>query len=226
MAKLVLSLDGEVIRHCFLDKERVTIGRDAQADLVVEAPEVSKAHAEVLTVVNDHILQDLGSTNGTSVNGRRIARHILRNGDVIELGAYRVKYLSTKRAGAEFDRTLIMPAAELAGLGSPAAQAAGAAKTAPAARTPRANFPRALLKGIAGEYGGRQVELDRVLLPLGRHGAELAVINRRPHGFFLTHVEGAKRPLLNGEAIGAQPRLLCSGDTIEVGAEKVLFESL
>jgi len=86
MAKLILSLDGSVIREVPLDKERVTIGRKPQNDIQIENLAVSSEHACIVTILNDSFLEDLGSTNGTLVNGNPIKKHILQNNDVVEVG--------------------------------------------------------------------------------------------------------------------------------------------
>ena len=93
MAKLILSLEGSVIREVTLDKERVTIGRKPQNDVQIENLAVSGEHACIVTILNDSFLEDLGSTNGTLVNGNPIKKHILQNNDVIEIGKYKLKYI-------------------------------------------------------------------------------------------------------------------------------------
>ncbi len=94
MAKVILSLEGSVIREVSLDKERVTIGRKPQNDIQTENLAVSSEHARIVTILNDSFLEDLGSTNGTLVNGNPIKKHILQNNDVIEIGKYMLKFTS------------------------------------------------------------------------------------------------------------------------------------
>ena len=87
MAKLILSLEGSVIREVPLDKERVTIGRKPQNDVQIENLAVSGEHACIVTILNDSFLEDLGSTNGTLVNGVRIERpERVRSGDELAIG--------------------------------------------------------------------------------------------------------------------------------------------
>src|SRR5574342_100283 len=93
MSKLIISLEGSVIREVPLDKDRGTIGRKATNDIQIENLAVSGEHACIVTILNDSFLEDLGSTNGTLVNGNPIKKHILQNNDVIEIGKYKMKYV-------------------------------------------------------------------------------------------------------------------------------------
>jgi pSer/pThr/pTyr-binding forkhead associated (FHA) protein len=89
MAKLIMSLDNAVIREVPLDKERVTIGRKPHNDIQIDNLAVSGEHALIVTILNDSFLEDLGSTNGTLVNGNPVKKHILQSNDVIEIGKYK-----------------------------------------------------------------------------------------------------------------------------------------
>src|SRR6266446_2957559 len=107
MAKLVLSSDGTILQQCFIEKDRTTIGRGPASDLVIDDPAVSRAHAAVITVGNDQTVEDLGAANGISVNGKRITRHLLEHGDLIEIGTFQIRYLnSSATPGTDFDRTM------------------------------------------------------------------------------------------------------------------------
>src|SRR5512132_4635601 len=89
MAKLVLYLpDGSL-----LDKERLTLGRRPDNDVCLPYPAVSGEHAAVVTILADSFLEDLGSTNGTLVNGKPIAKHFLRDHDQIDIGKQKLVYL-------------------------------------------------------------------------------------------------------------------------------------
>jgi predicted component of type VI protein secretion system len=109
MAKLVLSSGGSVLYQCFLDKDRVGIGREPHNQVVIDDAAVNGEHAAIFQVANDHILEDLHSTSGTFVNGVRVLRHILQHGDVIEFGALYLRYLNP-RATSEIDleRTMLV----------------------------------------------------------------------------------------------------------------------
>jgi pSer/pThr/pTyr-binding forkhead associated (FHA) protein len=94
MAKIVLSMNNAVIREVTLSKERVTIGRRPQNDIVIESAAVSAEHAMIVTRNNDSFLEDLNSINGTQINGQPVKKHFLQHGDVIELAEYKVRYVA------------------------------------------------------------------------------------------------------------------------------------
>jgi hypothetical protein len=255
MAKLILSLEGSVIREIPLDKERITIGRRPQNDIQIENLAVSGEHACIVTILNDSFLEDLGSTNGTLVNGNSIKKHILQNSDVIEIGKYKMKYVVEVAAAGhgtqdDLERTMVMksqpgkpaaprPAAPPASppatasrpatgpLTTPPTPQPAAAPAAPAAAAPRPaaadTQPLAALQLLTGPNAGKEIELVKNLTTLGKPGLQVAVITRRPQGYFITHVEGASFPVLNGKAIDAQARQLNDHDVIELAGVKMEF---
>jgi predicted component of type VI protein secretion system len=257
MAKLILSLEGSVIREIPLDKERITIGRKAQNDIQIENLAVSGEHACIVTILNDSFLEDLGSTNGTVVNGNQIKKHILQNNDVIEIGKYKMKYVmeaaaavAAPAAAEDFEKTMVMRSPpKPAAAPKPAAPAAPAAAPRPAApppppppmmpaaaapASPRPSAPAAAprpaepqplaaLQLLTGPNAGREIELTKNLTTLGKPGVQVAVITRRPQGYFITHVEGANFPVLNGKQLDAQARQLNDHDVIELAGVKMEF---
>lgn len=94
MAKIILMLDGKVLRELVLSKQRLTIGRGPRNSLVIDSLAVSAEHAVIATMGNDVVLEDLNSTNGTQVNGQPVKMHFLQDGDVIELAQYRIRYVA------------------------------------------------------------------------------------------------------------------------------------
>jgi pSer/pThr/pTyr-binding forkhead associated (FHA) protein len=225
MAKLVLSRGGAVLHQCFLDKDRVSVGRDAHNHVVVDDPSVGGEHAEIMPFGNDHILQDLRSAGGTYVNGKLVDRHILQHGEVIELGSFYLRYLNPRVSSAiDLERTMLIAGLQGAGdAASNGSRAPGAEPRALAARSSKIRFPTGRIKGVEGTDAGRVVELDRVVTLLGDRRDRLAVLTRRPQGYFITHVVGRRHPRVNGQSIGKDARLLQRGDVIEVADEKVEF---
>ena len=257
MAKLILSMDGLVLKEIQLSKERTTIGRKPHNDIQIDNLAVSGEHAVIVTILADSFLEDLGSTNGTFVNGKTVKKHFLQNNDVIELGKYKLKYISEALPGAakaaDFEKTMVLrpgamrkppepqpPAAagaahahaEPAPAGAAPkshgdtqvgmAPAAGATPAAPPA-APAALVRHAMLQLLSGANAGKELELTKPLTTLGKPGVQVAVITRRPQGFFITHVEGANKPTVNGKPIEAQAHALNDHDIIELAGVKVEF---
>src|SRR3954453_21517473 len=131
MAKLILSMDGLVLKEIPLTKERTTIGRKPHNDIQIDNLAVSGEHAVIVTILNDSFLEDLGSTNGTVVNGNPIKKHFLQNNDVIELGKYKLKFIgeAAPAAGAEkadFEKNMVLPPSAMKAAAAAAAGGGGA----------------------------------------------------------------------------------------------------
>src|SRR5512142_403094 len=111
MAKLILSVDGQVLKEYTLSKERTLIGRKPHNDIQIDNLAVSGEHAAIITILNDSFIEDLGSTNGTMVNGKPIKKHFLQNNDVVEIGKHKLKYFNdapTAATAADFEKTMII----------------------------------------------------------------------------------------------------------------------
>ncbi len=245
MAKMILSMDGLVLKEIPLTKERMTIGRKAHNDIQIDNLAISGEHAAVVTILNDSFLEDLNSTNGTLVNGQPIKKHFLKNNDVVELGKYKLKYIAEQAApvadAGDFEKTMVLrpnmvrpaPAPEAAPAATPAApaaktfgdtQAGVAAQAAPAAAAESGAAPlAAAIQILNGANAGRELELTKTLTTLGKPGVQVAVIAKRPHGFFVTHVEGAQFPIVNGRTLDAQAHQLNDHDVVEIAGIKMEF---
>jgi hypothetical protein len=316
-AKLILSMDGLVLKEIPLSKERTTIGRKPHNDIQIDNLAISGEHAVIVTILNDSFLEDLNSTNGTYVNGQPIKKHFLQNSDVIELGKYRLKYVAEQTqvgaGAADYEKTMVLrpgamhrpggeappppapppraftdtqagmrpaatqpprsplapgqpgtaapPGAGMAagsagtgtapprsmpgapGTGSMPLESAmggrgtasvppgvplGGAQRAPAA--PAAGAGATLRPGsvgviqlLTGANAGKELELTKTLTTVGKPTVQVAVITRRPQGYFITHVEGASFPIVNGKTLDAQAHPLGDHDVIELAGVKMEF---
>ena len=235
MAKLILSMDGLVLKEIPLTKERMNIGRRASNDIQIDNLAISGEHAAVVTILNDSFLEDLNSTNGTLVNGQPVKKHFLKNGDVVELGKYKLKYVAEPaqvQDAADYEKTMVLrPDALRQATANPMAEVSssdGASSLTPAAAQPEAApmRPAAVLGAIqvlSGANAGRELELTKTLTTLGKPGVQVAVIAKRPLGYFITHVEGAQFPLINGRSIDAQAHQLNDHDVVEIAGIKMEF---
>jgi pSer/pThr/pTyr-binding forkhead associated (FHA) protein len=273
MAKLILSMDGLVLKEIPLAKERTTIGRKPHNDIQIDNLAVSGEHAVIVTILNDCFLEDLGSTNGTLVNGNPVKKHFLQNNDVIELGKYRLKFVgeapvpAATAEKADFEKTMVLRPSAMRAVteqakGAGAAEAARAsaahqvaasaaaagtaekavsttgqmsttgpisttgpmpAPSAAPAPAARVGHPLGAIQILSGGNAGKELELGKPLTTLGKPGVQVAVLTRRPQGYFITHVEGATPPTVNGQPIGTAPHALKDHDLIELAGVKMEF---
>jgi hypothetical protein len=116
-----------------------------------------------------------------------------------------------------------IPAAKAAAP-APAAAPPAAPAPAPAPAAPRpGGQPLGAIQLLSGANAGKELELIKPLTTLGKPGVQVAVLTRRPQGYFITHVEGANRPSVNGQSIGAAPHSLKDHDVIELAGVKMEF---
>jgi len=76
---------------------------------------------------------------------------------------------------------------------------------------------------LNGANAGKELDLVKTLTTLGKPGVQVAVITRRPHGYFITHVEGGQFPVVNGKTLDAQAHPLADHDVVEIAGVKMEF---
>lgn len=240
MARLVLTLDGQVLAEYNMNKERYTVGRLPDNDIRIDNPAVSGHHSLIINILNDSFLEDLNSTNGTYVNGKLIKKHALTHGDVITVGHHHLRFVDSQVESSEqdeFERTLVIQpgqvnearlkaATESAAAPAPAAPAPAAAAGGRASAEKGAPARPAKLQVLSGQFAGRELELAKTLTTLGRPGVQVAAISRRADGYYVVHVESARPgdfPLVNGQPIGPQARRLQDNDVLTLAGVKMGF---
>jgi hypothetical protein len=214
MPKMIVSIDGVVIKEVQLTKDRTTLGRRPYNDIVIDNLAVSGEHAVMQMTGNEVYLEDLNSTNGTYVNGKAAKKQLLANNDTVEIGKYKIKFIN-EAASAGFDKTMVIKAGADGSAQAPANPAAGA--------EPSAVPGTAAIKVLSGAAAGREVPLIKVVTTIGKPGVAVAAITKRPHGFVVAHVEGVNRPTLNGTPIGAEPLVLKNMDVLELAGTQMQF---
>lgn len=209
MPKMIVSIDGVVIKEVQLTKDRTTLGRRPYNDIVIDNLAVSGEHAVLQMTGAEVYLEDLNSTNGTYINGKAVKKQLLQNNDTVEIGKYKIKYIN-EVPGATFDKTVIMKP--------------GMVPPPPGAATPGGEGDvKGAIKVLSGAAAGREVPLVKVVTTIGKPGVAVAAITKRPHGFVVAHVEGGSKPTLNGSAIGQEPVTLKSGDLLELAGTQMQF---
>ena len=214
MGKLVVSLDGVVIKEVQITKDKTTLGRRPYNDIVIDNLAVSGEHAVLQMVGADVFIEDLNSTNGTYINGKAIKKQLLQHNDTVEIGKYKIKYLVDE--GTDYEKTMIMrPSSE----GQRPHSGFGALQATP----PLASAQPALIKVLNGAAAGREVTLTKVVTTVGKPGVQVASITKRPNGYAFAHVEGAARPSVNGIPLLGESVPLRNGDVIELAGTQMQF---
>jgi pSer/pThr/pTyr-binding forkhead associated (FHA) protein len=240
MARLILSLDGQVLAEYNMTKERYTVGRLPDNDVRIDNAAVSGHHGLIINILNDSFLEDLNSTNGTYVNGKLIKKHALTHGDVITIGHHHLRFVDSQVESSEqdeFERTLVIQpgqvnearlkaATDSVAPAPPAAASVSPSPAAAAAAEKGAPSRPAKLQVLSGQFAGRELELSKTLTTLGRPGVQVAAISRRADGYYVVHVESSKPgdyPLVNGQPIGPQARRLHDNDVVTLAGVKMGF---
>jgi pSer/pThr/pTyr-binding forkhead associated (FHA) protein len=220
MGKLVVSLDGVVIKEVQITKEKTTLGRRPYNDIVIDNLAVSGEHAVLQMVGNDVFIEDLNSTNGTYINGKAVKKQLLAGNDTIEVGKYKIKFVVED--GTDYEKTMIMKPGQAAG--APAQQPALARNSgfAPMAGGGSTVGP-ATIRVMNGAAAGREVVLTKVVTTVGKPGVQVASITKRPTGYVLAHVEGSLRPMVNSSPLVGETVGLKNGDVIELAGTQMQF---
>ena len=231
MARLILSLDGSVLREFSLGRERTSIGRRPLSDIHIDNLAISGEHAVITNNLGDAILQDLDSTNGTFVNGQVIKKHLLVDGDVIGLGKYRLKYFSeattlTRRADVQDSLRRELGEAPA----RPVARARSGEALVPEGQdvvtVEAPPLPLAELEILSGSNAGQRLQLTKTRSVIGKPAVQAVAIDRRPRGYFLVCLAGQSPPSLNGAVLEDGERALAHRDEIELAGVRMAFHVL
>ncbi|MDB6002782.1 MAG: hypothetical protein JWP52_4481 [Rhizobacter sp.] len=212
MGKLVVSLDGVVIKEVQITKDKTTLGRRPYNDIVIDNLAVSGEHAVLQMTGADVFIEDLNSTNGTYINGKAIKKQLLVHNDTVEIGKYKIKFLVDE--GNDYEKTMILKSGSSSGM----------------ATAPMSNFGGlgtpvvpASIRVLNGAAAGREVALTKVVTTVGKPGVQVASITKRPNGYVLAHVEGAVRPSVNGNVLTGDSMPLKNGDVVELAGTQMQF---
>jgi pSer/pThr/pTyr-binding forkhead associated (FHA) protein len=166
---------------------------------------VSGEHANIFTIGDDSFIQDLGSTNGTYVNNKKITKHHLKHGDSITIGKHTLSYVNENQAqpADDFAKTVI--------ISPPGARAAGANQ-------------KAGLYVLSGPNTGKRIEVTKRITNLGRTGKRSGTITRTDNGYVLAAGDDMELPKLNGRVISTKGASLKDGDVIEVAGTRLQFQ--
>jgi pSer/pThr/pTyr-binding forkhead associated (FHA) protein len=215
MGKLVVSLEGVVIKDVQVTKDKTTLGRRPYNDIVIDNLAVSGEHAVLQMVGADVFIEDLNSTNGTYINGKAVKKQLLSHNDTVEIGKYKIKYLV--EGGTDYEKTQVFNA-------DPGAAPAPREFSPPSGLGPLGSLVTpASIRVLTGAAAGREVALTKVVTTVGKPGVQVASITKKPNGYLFAHVDGASRPLVNGQALVGETIPLKNGDVIELAGTQMQF---
>lgn len=205
MAKIILMSEDMARQELLLADVPVTLGRGPGNDLVLEHPAASARHAEIAPEGGGYWVLDLNSTNGTMVNGRRVSRHLLQHGDVIEIAAFRMGFADPDRRAASQ-----LPKAE-------ASVSSAMPRTAPRL---------GMIEVLDGPNAGKTLNLTKTLATIGLPDTQVAVVYQRGDDYYLMHVEGQVGPQISGQSIGTEACLIRDGDLIDFADTRMRFRMI
>jgi hypothetical protein len=203
MPQLIASVEGVEIKHVYLQKDRTTLGRRPDNDIVFDNMVVSGHHCVFeLHGLADVYIEDLRSTNGTYINGKMVKRQKLNDGDVIAIGHFRIQYLATSERPSDF---------------SPETRA----MTFDEGDGPR--VVHAIFQVLNGSSAGLEMPVVKAVTTFGKPGVCVVAVSHRRDGYYVAHLDGTSSPTLNGDPIGDQPMLLSNHDVLELASTRMLF---
>ncbi len=223
MAKLVIFLDDKVLKEVVLNKDRITLGRRPHNDVVIDNLAVSGEHAVLLREGEGYVVQDLGSTNGSYINGKPIKRAPFNEGDSLDIGKYTLRLLSDSKAsafaGSRFGNSRFGPTGfSNSGIGGSGFRSSHGAATSSYSPTQYSDqsLPTFKIRVVSGPASGTELVLSKPQTTFGQHGVMVVSIQRNPRGYELSQVEGEQRVRINGGSLGLVPAVLAAGDVIEL----------
>jgi FHA domain len=219
MGKLVVSLDGVVIKEVQITKDKTTLGRRPYNDIVIDNLAVSGEHAVLQMVGADVFIEDLNSTNGTYINGKAVKKQLLSHNDTVEIGKYKIKFIVED--GTDYEKTMIMKPGTARPPAQPGYQQSGFGASGFGSLA-NSSTP-ASIKVLNGAAAGREVLLTKVVTTVGKPGVQVASITKRPGGYVLAHVEGTLQPTVNGNPVTGETVHLKNGDVIELAGTQMQF---
>ncbi|MFK8067132.1 MAG: FHA domain-containing protein [Gammaproteobacteria bacterium] len=227
MAKIILSLNDKPQGEFELAKERMTIGRKNENDIPVDNLAISGIHAVILTTLDGSFVEDLGSTNGTYVNGRLVKKQILKNEDIISVGKHDLKFVDDQKIKTE-EKIVATTNNSSINTSSPPASANEIKATSAASNPSAMAMPKGVLHLLNGPKAGTELNLTKALITLGKPGVQVAVISKRPQGYFVSYIEGKKDgeafyPIVNGASIGPKAHAIEDNDILELAGIKMQF---
>lgn len=207
MAKLTLSFKDKVLKVYYVEPGEMVIGSDPACQIHIDSLALQPRHASITTENRKSVVRDLGTADGTFVDNNRLSKpHQLKHDEEIHVGKHNLLY--TTEPVDELDDELPSP------IDPDSSELKIVAKTNPR---------HAWLQLMNGANVGKTISLTRNMTNIGKAGVQTAVIARRDEGFFISHLEGERPPLVDGQPIGEKSWKLEDGNVIQIGNIKMQF---
>lgn len=227
MAKLLLNLQGQTLAEFPIEKDRITLGRRPDNDIHIDNLAVSGHHAEVVRLFGQCFVEDLDSTNGTFVNGQRVSKQMLKDGDVVLIGKHELRFCAEDSVEntdeSQFDRTVLIraPAPKV----PPAAEVTNSHTTriTPTV-SPASSSGVAKVVILSGPDKGKEFNFTKEVTTFGKRGVQVVTISHQSDGYYLKYIEGNSAPLVNGVNLAVNVAVLLKEyDLLEVAGIKMTF---
>ncbi len=223
MSKLTLSFKGTVLRIYPVLKGNMLIGSDPKCPIHIDSLALQPQHARLDTQGDTSVLVNLDDETGTFVNNQRIEKQMLKDGDVIRIGKHLLTYQHESVPDMAATSEAEPDTMELDVAASSPATTGGESEISADEKIDHEGKQLAWLQIMNGQNLGKTISLNRSMTNLGKPGVATAVITRRNEGYFLSHLEGERSPLVDDKPIGTHSYKLVDGDTIQIGNIKMQF---
>jgi pSer/pThr/pTyr-binding forkhead associated (FHA) protein len=214
-----MTLDGAVIREFPIDKDSISIGRKHGNDIQLNDLTVSGRHAMIVTMGEHTYVDDLGSTNGTLINGARVAKTLVKHGDVIQVGNYQFTYYDDEET--EYEPTMFIQAevedTQIIDTNAPAPASAPKGERLAGVRI------------LNGPMAKKVLELRKPFNTIGFNGIKMAIIARNANNYTIAALKSNKLrrsndvAMINGKPITMEATVLKEHDIIELAGTQMEF---
>jgi len=226
MALLMMISDDGAEQVLPLEKRRMRIGRDPESDIPLDDPSVSRRHVVLNRVYDEYFLEDQNSTNGTVLNGRRVFKHMLKHGDLLEVGAFKFRYekrdeLDPQDHDSDLEETLFV-----GDNGKPLVESEAEPEEKARAQIipePEHGLTETSLRILNGTHEGKRVLLTKPVIAIGPRGGRSAAVVRKGDLYVLMKLGDREVPSVNGQPVPRGGTPLKDGDVLEVAGRLLRF---
>lgn len=215
MPKLILTLDGAVIREYSIDKDSISVGRKHGNDIQLNDLTISGRHSMVSTVGENVFIDDLGSTNGTLLNGAKIAKSKLQHSDVIQIGNYQFTFFSNEEE--DYEPTMFLRA-EI--------EDTKIIDTKQKSTSENTGAKLGAVRVLSGPLKDKVLELRKAFNTLGFNGSKMAIIARNTSNYTISAIKNEDSfniAMVNGTDLSVEAVELKDHDIIELANTKIEF---